>query len=289
MKMDLRELSLSIGYALSAYGVTAVAEPAIAQSGEPDTVSTSPSLAGGQCGTSNRVNSCRPTAPMRALTADDIALIAGANNTTESSGSCSAAGCHVTASPISSNPPSSGTPPGNPGGPGDGGGGGGDPGGGSSGDSGGTNPPVGSLPTAPQQDHAKHCAAVYGNTSEKAGYHTSFLPKYGWSWRTAEGVATGEFRTSDSQPPADSPTPGGRWQSLNGHTTLVDPLDTELFMPAYTSEAQMVETLAHEWYHQNHDVATEDANQRQANENAATAAGQAAEAAYKSDNGAKCQ
>lgn len=66
------------------------------------------------------------------------------------------------------------------------------------------------------------------------------------------------------------------------------PKHTDMYMLAYTQDKYTVRDLVHEWYHQNHDVVGESVETFRANEANAKAAGEAAEQAYVSDNGAKC-
>jgi hypothetical protein len=63
---------------------------------------------------------------------------------------------------------------------------------------------------------------------------------------------------------------------------------TTLYMLAYTSTAQTIETLVHEWYHQAHDVYGQSAAAFQSNEAGAVAAGKAARNAYMADGVEKC-
>ena len=90
-------------------------------------------------------------------------------------------------------------------------------------------------------------------------------------------------------PPTPVPSGATGWVGLNGITNgIPGTSSTLIFKNAYVSEAQTVDTITHEWYHQNHDFGGETADQAKANEQAAAAAGRAAMAAYLADNGARC-
>jgi hypothetical protein len=228
---------------------------------------------------------------MRTLSAEELQLIIGANYTTggqtqtRTHGSCTANGCTVTASPPpqtyfppSSAPPSSAPPPSEP--PPD------------SGSSGGSNNNL-QVPSAASQQHLEHCAIVYGGLSPTLP--TIFTTRYGWTAENAEGVWIAHTSTAtDVMPPL--PTGAKDWLYIGATTFLSKAqnqqyglVETDVYMYAYTSDANIVGVLAHEWYHQNHDTPGESLDQYNINAAGADAAGTNAMAAYKADNGAKCQ
>lgn len=237
------------------------------------------------CTSEPGLNACKQHQPMRALTPHEIELVMGSNYMTggssqpSSHGSCGAYSCHVTASPppssqppSSSAPPPSSPPPDSAPPPSDGGGG----------------------PAAPgiqEQTHLENCAKIYGNILPKSGFQTNFTSDYGWTSDYSTGLPAKHLTTTtDTPPPVSEIPPGGGSWLIIGASTYVDqtPLRTDIYMASYTTVADMVRTLAHEWYHQNHDVAGESDAIKSANESSAQALGVQAEAAYKSDNGAKC-
>lgn len=122
--MESRRLSIAIVCALSSYGGLLTARPADVQTYPPDdrtpdkTSSSAKGLSNEVCAATdaNGLNACRPNPPMRALTAEEIQLIAGANMETI-----------IVTAPVVDPPPIGGIPGG-----GGGGGGGGSPGGGGS-------------------------------------------------------------------------------------------------------------------------------------------------------------
>lgn len=286
--MEVWRLSLSVGRA-SGYGLAALGVAALATSaqGRPAFLSQN-SLAGRAAASSGAatassdercdsavLNTCAPRQPMRALSAKEVELLMGANATTNgttSHGSCNAQSCHTTAtippSSPSDNPPITSGPPAS--------------------SLGGGSP--GNAPNADQQKHLEKCAQVYGNTSPNPKFQTNFTSDYGW---TSDSLSTGlplvhEVTTTDQSPGAP-PAGGGDWLIISASTFYQQaPFHTDLYMYAYTTPATTVGVLAHEWYHQDNDVPGESDAQRQTNEQNATAAGKAAEAAYNADNGAKC-
>jgi hypothetical protein len=141
-----------------------------------------------------------------------------------------------------------------------------------------------------EQAHLEHCATVYGHTTPAAGSTTYFNQGYGWSSYAADGTRLGTIVTPlYVQPQVAVPPGGGTWKPINAQTILSAPLTTNLYMNAFTGESDTVRTLVHEWYHQNHDTASEGADVKAANEAAAKAAGAAAQAAFNADGGASCK
>ena len=291
MDMEVWCLSLTITRAVSGYGLVAASMSALAVIAHDSpthpqpNASLSPSrLASGAanarmnevCDTGD-LNTCAPRVPMRALSAKEVALIMGANSHTgqtshgtyNSHGSCSANGCHTTATvppPVTSGPPASSL------------------GGGSSGS---TN-----VPDPNQQQHLVKCAGVYGHTSPNPKYQTNFTNNYGWSYYAkSTGLPVAHDVTQTDNPPSSTPSGAGdgEWLAVSASTFFQDaPYHTDLYVYAYSTDATTVGVLMHEWYHQNNDVSNESTAQRQTNEQNATAAGKAAEAAYDADNGAQC-
>jgi hypothetical protein len=299
--MEVWRLSLTITRAISGYGLVAAGMSAFAvvahdSSALPHTnadfgksrLANSAANAGeDQACDTTKLNTCTPRAPMRALSPKEVALIMGANSDTNgqtsrshtsytSHGSCSAGGCHTTATippsggpsgpPVTSGPPASSL----------GGGGGG-----------ATN-----VPNSQQQAHLTKCAEVYGHTSPNPKFTTNYTNDYGWSFYAhSTGLPVVHDTTTNSDPPAYTPSVpgGGEWLAVSASTFFQNaPYHTDVYVYAYSTDATTVGVLVHEWYHQNNDVPNESQAQRQTNENNATAAGVAAENAYKADNGAQC-
>lgn len=140
-------------------------------------------------------------------------------------------------------------------------------------------------PNGTAQEHLTACAKIYGNTAPNPKFQTYFTQNYGWGSKLSTG-GNDTAQTPTDAAPTKAP-PGGPWTALNG-VTFYSLNYTDLFMNAYTSNAQTVDTLVHEWYHQNHDFIGESQAQADANEQAAHNAGLAAEAAYNANNGASC-
>jgi hypothetical protein len=294
--MEVWRLSLTITRAISGYGLVAAGigtfavvahdspahPPSNASFGKSRLVSSAASTGASEACDAADLNTCAPRSPMRALSAKEVAVIMGANSNTltshgtyQSHGGCDAGGCHTTATvpPASSNPPVTSGPPASSLG----------------GGSGGAN----NVPDAQQQAHLIKCAEVYGHTSPNPKFGpTNFTNDYGWSfYANSNGLPVVHDTTTDSDPPTYTPSVsgGGEWLAVSASTFFQDaPYHTDLYVYAYSSDATTVGVLAHEWYHQNNDAAGESAAQRQTNEQNATAAGKAAEAAYNADNGAKC-
>lgn len=300
--MGFRCLSPSIIRAFSGAGLTTFALHAFAQPSNQRPVSQvqsqTPSATDApdpsiiemmphdSCTSQPSLNVCKPHQPMRALTPREIELVMGSNSMTSSSqpgshGSCNANSCNTTSNlppssqPHSSIPPPSSPPPDSSPPPSGGGGGGGSP----------------AVPSAQQQTHLENCAKIYGNISPKSGFLTNFTSEYGWSSDSSVGLPLKHLITAtDTPPPASEIPPGGGDWLIIGASTYIDktPLRTDIYMASYTTDADMVKTLSHEWYHQNHDIVGESDAVRSANEAAAQALGVQAETAYKSDNGKKC-
>jgi hypothetical protein len=133
----------------------------------------------------------------------------------------------------------------------------------------GTNP----IPTQTSQLHAIKCGQAY-----------SFGPQPGWSTYITTGYAwTRGFTIITS--PTNTPPAGTGWQLTYGETTpwTGNPINrgtTSIFLGSIAANGDpglLVNTLAHEWYHQ-----------LGATEAQAEAYGNSVEAAYKKDKGAKC-
>lgn len=300
--MQLRKLPVSVTYALTACGASLAATAAQAdtaegtlqvhvdtrQTADGSNVASRSSFSYSTCPEAKTLNSCKPAAPMRALSADEVKLIRAANSYTDptsSWGGCNTYSCHVTANPPS-DPPSSAGPIYNPGGggsdPGNGGGGGGGDGGGYS------NLHV---PDQAEIAHYEKCAKTYGSTAPNPNFQTQYTSLYGFTSYSAYTGAPLDHVTNSTGDDPTKPLPaGGSQWYLIGSSTYYDesPQRTEVYMLAYQSTAEMVKVLAHEWYHQNHDVPGESVAARMANESAAIDAGNNAVAAYNADGGARC-
>jgi hypothetical protein len=212
---------------------------------------------------------CQTSKPMRSLTPEEVELIMGANY-----------GTSLPPVTVTGNPPSwlpSSPPPSNGGG---GDGGGGDGGGGDGGSS--------SYPSTQEQSHLINCAKAYGSVSPL--YTTNFTHNYAWvSYSTTTGLPIAHVVKPTETAPGKDPPGGGNWFMVEATTYYMDsPKHTDMYMLAYTQDKYTVRDLVHEWYHQNHDVVGESVETFRANEANAKAAGEAAEQAYVSDNGAKC-
>lgn len=297
--MEVWRLSLTVTRAISGYGLVAAGMGAFAvvahdssalpqanaSFGKSRLASNATSFGGDSVCDTTTLNTCAPRPPMRALSAKEVALIMGANSETngltshgsyQSHGSCNGAGCHVTATtppsggasgpPFTSGPPASSL----------GGGGGG----------------ADNIPNDQQQAHLTKCAQVYGHASPNPKFATNYTSQYGWSfYAKSTDLPVVHDTTSDSSHPSYTPSVqgGGEWLAVAASTFYQNAsYHTDLYVFAYSSDATTVGVLVHEWYHQNNDVAGESDAQRQTNEKNATAAGEAAENAYKADNGAQC-
>ncbi|MET4675948.1 hypothetical protein ACVKN3_001679 [Luteibacter sp. PvP120] len=276
--MHHRNVSVAVSFGATCLSAVALASPAV---GDVTLAKAAPPTGTSRgCGAAPGENSCAPAPKMRALTPAEIQLIAGANLTTESHGSCGPGGCSVTATV---GPPSGG---GGGGGGGDGNGGSGGDGGSGGGGGGSTPTPV--YPSSQQQARLTHCAQVYGGASAAPGGITDFSPLYAFASLDSSGREVGFQTAGTYDAPGTPPAGGNAWISLNGRTLVSTPPHSTLYMRAFDSDAQTVDTLTHEWYHQRNNTASMTAEQAAAAEAGATAAGQAAEQAYLSDNGAQC-
>lgn len=298
--MEGWRFSLTIKHVISSYSLVAasmssfavvaydgqVLSQANAGFGRPQLSRTSLDSSGAICNSAN-LNSCAQREPMRPLSSKEVALIMGANyetgsiTQTGSHGSCSANGCHTTASVppsvITSEPITSSGPPASA------------PGGGGGGGSGGN-----AYPTPTQQQHFIKCAEVYGQTSPNSKFTTNFTSDYGWSYySSATGLPVAHETTTTDNAPTQAPSGAGagEWRYVGASTYYQEaPFHTDLYMYAYPASqpAVTVRTLVHEWYHQNHNVPGESPAQLKIDENNAGTAGQNAYNAYVADNGAKC-
>lgn len=305
--MGFQSFSLSIGRTLSSVGLTTFALQAVAQPANqntaPPATSVNPSAwnihapngAGSSavavCVAGEPVNACKPHKAMRALTPEEVVLVMGANYSTgtqsnpTSHGSCGPNGCYVTASPPPSSNPGGGSsfppsdPPSPP--PGDGGSGGG------AGDDGEGH----YFPDSARQSHLQNCAKDYGTTLPNPAYGSiNYTHDYAWSSKSlSTGVTLQHVVLSTDTPPTQVPAGGGAWLIADATTFFASsPPHTDVYMYTYTSDADIVRAISHEWYHQTHDVAGESTATEAANEVAAANAGANARAAFVADNGAKC-
>jgi hypothetical protein len=154
-----------------------------------------------------------------------------------------------------------------PGPPGTPGGGGTPPGGGGSGG-------PGSYPTIELQKHEMNCAEAYGAFMPADGVITNFSSEWGW--------VIDKLNLKMETPTGAAPVPvsGLVWDMLDGDTMHIgEPSEeTILYMPAYSTRGNAINTLAHEFAHQRNVL----------DEAAAEKIGQDAEDAYRADKGAKC-
>ena len=145
-------------------------------------------------------------------------------------------------------------------------------------------------PTVAQQDHLWGCAYSYAPSNAHPNFmvynNNPFQSSWGWGAKNAQGVGVDWRATEINQSPSygNPPIPPGNgavgdWYPING-ITLPSTYETFLFMWAYTSEADTIEILVHEWYHQNHDVVGESNAAFLANEAGAKDAGQSARNAF---------
>jgi hypothetical protein len=131
---------------------------------------------------------------------------------------------------------------------------------------------VGVPPTIMMQKHEIRCATAYGQYKPKAGVIVTFSSKWGWGSVKFDVIAETDL-------PVAPPLYGGYgWVGLYGNTNISEPMATSIYMDSYDSVANTIDTLAHEFAHQNDVLTEEDAE----------AAGKAAEKAYEADSGAKC-
>ncbi|MHB8446743.1 MAG: hypothetical protein ACYC7G_02070 [Rudaea sp.] len=160
-------------------------------------------------------------------------------------------------------------------------------GGGEGGGGGSTSPP-----TSAQQAHLEKCATAYGSYQGKQGpnpaYTTKFSNQYGWYADNAGGAEVDWQATPSATQPVGAPECQGKiWLQNDGTTfpvtnscngTTWAGKTTIIWVSAYSSDARMVNVLAHEWAHQ---WGADEAN--------AKYAGDAAQQAFEQDHGQKCQ
>jgi len=149
-----------------------------------------------------------------------------------------------------------------------------------------------SVPTRVQQARLEKCAQVYGSYNGHKGpnpaYTIKYSNQYGWYAEKAGGAEVDWRATTTGAPPADAPGCQGRiWLQNDGTTfpttsscngTTWAGKTTIIWASAYSSDARMVNVLAHEFAHQ-----------WGADEPNAKYAGDAAQNAYQQDhNGEQC-
>lgn len=160
-----------------------------------------------------------------------------------------------------------------------------------SGTSGGSGS-LSSTPTPAEQTRLEKCAIEYGSYKGQSGpnpaYTTKFSDQYGWYATNANGAEVDWRGTVTARSPAGSPGCQGSSWSQNDATTFPAAVScngtawsgktTIIWASAYTTDAWMVNVLAHEWAHQ---WGATEAEARQV--------GIAAKNAYSQDGGKKCQ
>lgn len=131
-----------------------------------------------------------------------------------------------------------------------------------------------------QHRHAIECAQAYGvgrGGVPKAGFVTYFADNYGWVLNDTQVYAT-----DTNQPP-----PGTGFEGLDGVTTHYHSAapyllgQSKIFLRNHSSTGELINTIAHEWRHQSDPFGAP-------NEDVADSVGDAVEAAWRADNGAKC-
>ncbi len=149
------------------------------------------------------------------------------------------------------------------------------------------------IPSEARLTHLANCAAAYGSYKGPSGpnpaYTTKFSNQYGWYATNSNGNEVDWRAIPTPMPPSGSPgCQGASWQS-NDATTFPAAVScsatswsgntTIIWASAYTTDAWMVDVLAHEWSHQ----------WGATNEKEAGQVGDAAKQAYLQDGGKKCQ
>ncbi|MBS0485987.1 MAG: hypothetical protein JSS13_01470 [Proteobacteria bacterium] len=149
----------------------------------------------------------------------------------------------------------------------------------------------GGAPTVAQLTHLTKCAVAYGSYNGRKGpnpsYTTEFSNRYGWYANNAQGTEVDWHATINATQPMGVPGCQGKIWLQNDGTTF--PLTsscngttwtgntTIIWASAYTSDARMVNVLAHEWAHE---WGADETNAKQV--------GNAAEIAFQQDHGDKC-
>jgi hypothetical protein len=147
--------------------------------------------------------------------------------------------------------------------------------GGSGGGSGGGG--IALMPTPAQQDHDKKCADAYGSYKAVAGVPVTFSDK--WAFAIDDLNMKLEATSKTQPPPYVANGKSYNWQMIDADT--LNPghsgQSTIIYRHANINMGYMVNTLVHEYAHQNGK-----------DDDLAEPAGDAAENAYNADGGAKC-
>lgn len=155
--------------------------------------------------------------------------------------------------------------------------GGGTPASGGGGGGGSGTGGIGNGLTVAQQDHGKNCAEAYGTYKAKPGVPLTFSDK--WAFVIDDLSLKLEIDAKTTPPPYVQNGKSYTWQMIDADTIHFNQPGTAtiVYRHAGATVGNLVNTLVHEYAHQSGK-----------GDDVAQPAGDAAEAAYEADHGAKC-